>query len=98
MPKDVVSQATQLQGGELEARGMCTLPRNRQQIANYRRDKNKKDENVLYSVMLECKEAQGSKESFVRDVKAAPDPQCVTIGNSQTWNAFWQIQPTSMVF
>ena len=77
MPKDVVSQATQLQGGEMEARGMCTLPRNRQQIANYRRDKNKKDENILYSVMLECKRAQGSRESFVRDVKVAPGPQCV---------------------
>jgi len=77
MPKDVVHQATQLQGGELEVRGIGSLPRNRQQIANYRRGDNKKDENVLYSVMLECKQAQGSKEAFVRDVKAAPDPQCV---------------------
>ena len=27
--------------------------------------------------MLECKLAQGTQEAFVRDVKAAPDPQCV---------------------
>ena len=27
--------------------------------------------------MLECKLAQGTQEAFVKDVKAAPDPQCV---------------------
>ena len=77
MPKEAVYQATCLQGGEIEAKGMSSLPRNRQQIANYRRVEKKKDDNVLYSVMLECKVAQGSQEAFVRDVKAAPDPQCV---------------------
>ena len=34
-PKDAVFMATQQQGGEIEARGMSPLPRNRQQIANY---------------------------------------------------------------
>ena len=77
MPKEAVYQATQMQGGEIEAKGMSCLPRNRQQIANYRRVENKKDDNVLYSVMLECKLAQGTQEAFVRDVKAAPDPQCI---------------------
>ena len=77
MPKEAVYQATCLQGGEIEAKGMSSLPRNRQQIANYRRVEKKKDDDVLYSVMLECKLAQGSQEAFVRDVKAAPDPQCV---------------------
>ena len=27
--------------------------------------------------MLECKLTQGSSDAFVRDVKAAPSPQCV---------------------
>jgi len=27
--------------------------------------------------MLQCKLAEGSADAFVRDVKAAPDPQCV---------------------
>ena len=66
-----------MQGGEIEAKGMSNLPRNRQQIANYRRTEKKRDDNVLYSVMLECKLAQGTQEAFVRDVKATPDPQCV---------------------
>ena len=77
MPKEAVYQATIMQGGEIEAKGMSSLPRNRQQIANYRRVEKKRDDNVLYSVMLECKLAQGTQEAFVRDVKAAPDPQCV---------------------
>ena len=77
MPKEAVYQATLMQGGEIEAKGMANLPRNRQQIANYRRVEKKRDDNVLYSVMLECKLAQGTQEAFVRDVKAAPDPQCV---------------------
>ena len=29
--------------------------------------------------MLECKLTQGSNDAFVRDVKAAPSPQCVLL-------------------
>ncbi len=36
-----------------------------------------KDSNVLYSIMVECKLAQGKKDAFIRDVKAAPEPQSV---------------------
>lgn len=61
----------------MQARGMCSLPRNRQQIANLRREHHTSDSNVLYSVMVSCKLAQGTQEAFVRDVKAAPDPQSI---------------------
>ena len=37
-PKEVIFLATQKEGGEVEARGMSSLPRNRQQISNFRRD------------------------------------------------------------
>ena len=53
------------------------LPRNLQQLKNYRRGEQKKDGNVLYSVMLQCKLCEGKTDAFVRDVKAAPDQQCV---------------------
>jgi hypothetical protein len=76
-PKETVFLATEKEGGEVGARGMCSLPRNRQQIANIRREHHKKDTNVLYSVMLSCKLAQGTQDAFVRDVKAAPDPQSI---------------------
>ena len=76
-PKETVYQATKIEGGEVEARSLSSLPRNRQQISYYRRNENKRDDNVLYSVMLECKLAQGTQDAFVRDVKAAPEPQCI---------------------
>ena len=37
----------------------------------------KRDQSVLYSVMLECKIAQEVRKAFEQDVKAAPDPQCI---------------------
>ena len=77
LPKAVVYQATQSVGGEIHAQAMASLPRNRQQIANYRRSGTRKHDNVLYSVMLECKLTQGTADSFIRDVKAAPDPGCI---------------------
>ena len=42
MPKEAVYQATLMQGGEIEAKGMSSLPCNRQQIANYRRVEKKR--------------------------------------------------------
>ena len=84
-PKEVIYLATEKEGGEIEARGMCSLPRNRQQIANLRREHHRPDGNVLYSVMLSCKLAQGTQEAFVRDVKAAPDPQSILFYD-------WQIE------
>ena len=77
MPKEAVYQATLMQDGEFEAKGMSSLPRNCQQIANYRRVEKKRNDNVLHSVILECKLAQGTQKTFVRDIKAAPDPQCI---------------------
>lgn len=84
-PKEALFLATEKEGGEVGARGTCSLPRNRQQIANLRREHQKKDDNVLYSVMLSCKLAQGTQEAFVRDVKAAPDPESILFYD-------WQIE------
>ena len=48
------------------------------QIKNFKRCQNSTaEDNVLYSVMLECKLAQGKSNAFVRDVKAAPEPMAV---------------------
>ena len=76
-PKSAVFTLTKEAGGEVEVTTPSVLPRNRQQISNIRRSHIVHDKNVLYSVMLECKLTQGSNEAFVRDLKAAPSPQCV---------------------
>lgn len=48
-PKDVVRTVTKEQGGELEAKGIGFLPRNRQQVANFRRSVGSTpDNNALY--------------------------------------------------
>ena len=71
-PKHVVQATTSKQGGESEARATF-LPHDRQQVANFQRSVAKpKDDDVLYSIMLECTLAKGKGEVFVQDVKAAP--------------------------
>ena len=74
----MVNLTTTEEGGEIFARGASCLPRDRMQIKNFKRCQNSTaEENVLYSVMLECKLAQGKSNAFVRDVKAAPEPMAV---------------------
>ena len=82
-PSEVVSLATAEEGGEIYARGASCLPRDRMQIKNFKRQNATTEENVLYSVMLECKLAQGKSEAFVRDVKAAPEPMAVLFNDWQ---------------
>ena len=82
-PSEALQKATKDGGGELEAIGLQKLPRNIQQMKNYCRTGHSKDHNVLYSVMLQCKLTEGTSDAFVRDVKAAPDPQCVMMFDFQ---------------
>lgn len=84
-PKLAIATMTKQQGGEMNVRSVSCLPRNREQISNIRRSTRSKDQNVLYSVMLECKRVQGSQEAYVRDVKAAPSPQGILFFD-------WQLQ------
>ena len=76
-PKEAINVLTMEQGGELHARSAASLPRGRRQISYAREQKQLKDQNPLYSIMLECKLAQGKSDIFVQDVKAAPQPMCI---------------------
>ena len=84
--KSASSKLLKEQGGEIESVRPTTLPRNRQQISNLRRQVT--DSDVLYTILLECKLAQGTVDSFIRDVKAAPNPQSVMFFD-------WQINEMS---
>lgn len=86
-PKVAVDFLTKEQGGEIGAKSAASLPRNRRQIAYARGQKQTKDPNPLYSIMLECKLSQGKADSFVQDVKAAPQPMCVL-------STEWQLDDT----
>ena len=90
-PKEVITEMTREKGGELEARGFGTLPRDRRQVSYARQRSYSTNHDPLYSIMLKCKLAQGSSGTFVQYVKAAPFHQCVlcvTIGNLLTWKGF----------
>ena len=76
-PKAVVSALTRERGGELEARGIALLPRDCRQVSYVRQKQHTGHCDPLYSIMLECKLAQGSSNVFVQDVKAAPFPMSV---------------------
>ena len=76
-PKEALAKLTKEQGGEIETGRPTSLPRNRQQLRNLRRSATSHDSNVLYTILLECKLAQGITDAFIRDVKAAPTPQSV---------------------
>ena len=56
------------------------MPHNQQQMVNYRRSEHTRDQNVLYSVMPECKVAQGVEETFSS-----------LTGRCKTWSLFWNI-------
>ena len=79
-PKAVVSEMTRERGGEIEARGIAILPRDCHQVSYARQKQRTAHCDPLYSIMLECKLAQGSSNVFVQDVKAAPFPICDVFG------------------
>ena len=84
-PKAVVSELTRERGGEIEARGIALLPRDCRQVSYARQKQSTSTCDPLYSIMLECKLAQGTASVFVQDVKAAPYPMSVSCFE-------WQIQ------
>lgn len=84
-PKAVVSELTRERGGEIEARGIALLPRDCRQVSYARQKQTTSTCDPLYSIMLECKLAQGTSSVFVQDVKAAPYPMSVSCFE-------WQIQ------
>jgi len=76
-PKQAIDVLTKEQGGELEAHEAPSLPCDWRQVKYARQHQQVKDTNLLYTIMLECKLAQGTSQIFVQDVKAAPQPVCI---------------------
>ena len=76
-PKAVISTIGREAGGQLEARSIASVPRDSRQVSYARHKGGTKNCDPLYSVMLECKLAQGTSDVFVQDVKGAPFPMSV---------------------
>jgi len=86
-PKLAIATMTKQQGGEMNVRSVSCLPRNREQISNIRRSTSSIDQNVLYSVMLECKRVQGSQEAFFVTSRQHHHPKesSSLTGSCKTW-------------
>ena len=90
-PKEVVSNIENSAGGILDATYPGQLPRNEQQISNFKRHTPvstgqklscQTKSNELYSIMLQAHLEEGS-EKFIRDVKAYPEPAIVLASEQQ---------------
>ena len=77
--KRALSFASSEAGGVTSAPCAAALPRGRQQVNDLRRHVSKSPDDAVYSLMLMCKEGEGSKSSdaFVRIVNAAPYPMMI---------------------
>ncbi len=86
-PKAAVSTLTRQGGGELNA-NPCDVPRDHQKISDLRRT-NQSKKTLMFST-AHCKLAEGTSDSFVCDVKAAPSPRAFyfLIGRLKIWFAF----------
>ena len=81
----MVSELTRERGGKIEARGIAPLPHDCRQVSHVSQKQTPSTCDPLYSIMIECKHAQGTASVFVQDVKAAPYPMSVSCFE-------WQIQ------
>jgi len=90
-PKAVVASVDLSVGGIMEACYPGQLPRNEEQVSNYKRlvpvklgqgVSVRSDANDLYTVMLRA-HLEGGREKFIRDVKAYPEPAIVLACDEQ---------------
>ena len=90
-PKEVISSIDSCVGGIVHASYPDELPRNEQQVSNFKRHisasgeqrlPGQSESNELYSIMLKAHLEDGSKK-FIRDVKAYPEPAIVLASQQQ---------------
>ena len=90
-PLKVLREVENIQGGILNAKSGCDLPRNRRQIYNAKQANKTRAETIpnsaprqdtLAQVMQMCKDTSGT-DAFIRSVEAAPEPMCVLATNQQ---------------
>ena len=93
-PKEVVSSVESASGGILEASYPGQLPRNEQQVSNFKRHvpistgqslSGRSESNELYSIMLQAHFEDGNRK-FIRDVKAYPEPAIVLASDQQLFD------------
>ena len=93
-PKEVVSSVENASGGILDASYPGQLPRNEQQVSNFKHHvpmstgqslSGRSESNELYGIMLHAHLEDGNRK-FIRDVKAYPEPAVVLATDQQLFD------------
>ena len=90
-PKEVVRTVSANAGGVIDAVCPGSLPRSEQQVAYYKRQTTstgepvKSDADDLYTIMLQAHLEHSTKDKFVREIKAFPEP-AIVVATSQQLN------------
>ena len=71
-PKEALEKVSTEKGGEMSAKSVGSLPRNRQQVYNI-----KKQLKPTYNLILEMQNLDKSDGSFVRELKLSPEPSVI---------------------
>ena len=71
-PKETLEKVSTERGGEMSAKSAGSLPRNRQQVYNIKRQLRPAD--PLCNLIVEMQNLDQSNDSFVRELKLSPEP------------------------
>ena len=80
-PKDALEKVSAERGGEMAAKSAGSLPRNRQQVYNIKRQLRPAD--PVYNLILEMQNLDQSNDFFVRELKLSPEPSVIMASDHQ---------------
>ena len=95
--KEALEKVSTERGGEMSAKSAGSLPRNRQQVYNIKRQLRPAD--PVYNLILEMQNLDQSNDSFVRELKLSPEPsvimacdyQIAEVELTQITTVYWEL-------
>lgn len=80
-PKEVIQKISKQKGGELSAKSIGELPRNRQQV--YNTNKQLKPQDPIHNLILEMQNLENTDSHFIRELKLSPEPSVIMASDFQ---------------
>ena len=81
LPKEIIQKISREKGGELVAKSIGQLPRNRQQV--YNANKQLKSQDLIHNLILELQNLEKSNSHFIRELKLSPEPSVIMASDYQ---------------
>ena len=80
-PKEIIQQISKEKGGELLAKSIGELPRNRQQV--YNANKLLKSQDSIHKLILKIQNLEKSNCHFIHELKLSPEPSVIMASDFQ---------------